>query len=56
MELDLIVNSESSDKVAAAQQIADGLDALGIKVYLHVLDWDDFIAALKDGDYDNILR
>lgn len=52
VELDLIVNSESNEKVAAAKQIANGLEELGIKVYLHVLDWEAFIAALESTDYD----
>ena len=51
-ELTLIVNDESTDKVAAAQKIASTLDRVGIKVNLRELSWDDYVEALENNEYD----
>lgn len=54
MEIDVnfIVNNESSVKVSAARKIAEDLRALGITVTLRELNWDSFLKALEEGDFD----
>ena len=50
--LTLLVNSENSAKVAAAQRIAYQLEASGMEVTLSRLSFDDFTAALTAGNFD----
>lgn len=50
--LTLLVNSESSFKVAAAQQIAAALEQYDYKVTVKALPWDDYLAALEAGSFD----
>jgi len=52
INIDFIVNSESSTKVLIAQRIVDDLAALGITVTLRELNWDDYILALEEGEFD----
>lgn len=54
METDtvFIVCSDNTQKVAAAQSITDNLVDLGIKVTLKALPWDNYVAALNNGDFD----
>ena len=48
----LLVNSENSFKVAAAQEIAAALEQYDFDVTVNALPWDEFLAALADGRYD----
>ena len=50
--LTLLVNSENSAKLAAAQRIAYQLDAAGVSVTLTALPFEDFTARLASGDFD----
>ena len=54
VELDIkfIVNNDSTVKVAAARQICQQLNDMGITTTLWELSWDDYIQALESGDYD----
>jgi peptide/nickel transport system substrate-binding protein len=48
----LLVNSENTAKVAAAQRIAYQLEAVGMKIDLRQLTFEDYTAALKAGNFD----
>jgi peptide/nickel transport system substrate-binding protein len=48
----LLVNSENTAKVSAAQLIAYQLEALGLTIDLRQLTFDDYEAALKAGNFD----
>lgn len=50
--LKLLVNSENSAKVAAADYIAYQLQAAGLPVTVQKLGWDSFLAALRVGNFD----
>ena len=50
--LELLVNSENTAKVAAAQRITYQLQAAGVEVTLTKLPFEDFTAALARGDFD----
>lgn len=52
ISIDFIVCSDSPEKVQAAQSIADNLTNMGITVNLRQLSWDDYVAALKAGEFD----
>lgn len=52
LEIDFIVCGDSSAKVSAARRIANEMTALGLDVTLRELAYDDYIQALKDGDFD----
>lgn len=52
LSLDMIVNEESSFKVAAARSIAAQLSAFDLKIGVRVLPWADYTAALEAGDFD----
>lgn len=51
-QLRLLVNSENSFKVAAAQQIADMLGRYDFDVSVLVVDWEDYLYNLNAGNYD----
>ena len=51
-ELVLLVNSENTAKVSAAQRIAGQLQAAGLAVEVERLAFEDFTAALARGDFD----
>ena len=50
--LTLLVNSENSAKVAAAQRIAYQLESAGLEVTLSRLSFEDYTAALAAGNFD----
>lgn len=52
IDIDFIVNNESSVKVSAARKIAEDLRAMGITVTLRELSWTEFTTALEEGDFD----
>ncbi|WP_312939898.1 ABC transporter substrate-binding protein, partial [Oscillibacter sp.] len=49
LSLDMIVNEESSFKVAAARHIAAQLSAFDLKINVRVLPWEEYSAALAAG-------
>lgn len=51
-EVTLLVNSENSFKVSAAQYLAGSLSACDIKLTVKALPWDEYTAALTAGEYD----
>lgn len=53
--LRLLVNSENTAKVSAAQIIAYQLESAGLKVELAQLSFEDYSAALATGDFDLFL-
>lgn len=50
-ELSLLVNSENTQKVAAAEMIRDQLKDAGIKVNIEQLSYADYIASLENGEF-----
>lgn len=50
--LNFVVCSDSPAKVQAAGLIAETLNNMGITVNLRSLGWDEYVAALKAGDFD----
>ena len=52
VSLRMIVNEESSFKVAAARQIASQLSAFDLKIDVRVLPWAEYTAALESGNFD----
>ncbi len=52
IELDFIVNAESTAKVAAAETITAALQSAGLDVTLRTLSYDDYVSALASGDFD----
>ncbi len=52
LELRIIVNEESKKRKECAELIKSTLDSLGIDVTLSVLSYEDYITALKEGNYD----
>ncbi len=52
INLKLIVNDDSTYKTAAAQRIATDLTNMGIKTELAILTWDEYMSALREGDFD----
>ncbi len=52
IDINFIVNTDSTVKLEAARHIAETLNSMGIKTTLHELSWDDYIEALEDGNYD----
>lgn len=52
VDLNLLVNSENSFRVATANYIAEELDKLGITVTVTALPWEDFLTALSAGSFD----
>ncbi|MCD7838652.1 MAG: ABC transporter substrate-binding protein [Clostridiales bacterium] len=50
--LTLVVNSNSSFKVALAKEIAQELENVGLDVEVETLAWSQYKKALKNGDYD----
>lgn len=51
-DLTLLVNSENSCKVAAAQEIAQALNQYDFNVTVRALDWDEYLTALSEGRFD----
>lgn len=52
LDIDFIVNNDSSVKLQAARRICEELNALGITTTLRELSWADYLTALEEGDYD----
>ena len=52
MGLKLLVNQESTYKVAVAESLAAELDALGVTVTVEKLPWEQFTAALAKREFD----
>ena len=52
VRLTLLVNQESSEKVAMAQSIAQSLSAWDLTVTVEVLPWEEYLAAVQTGDFD----
>ncbi len=55
MALRLIVNSETTKKVEAAQRIVAEMQNLGVNAVLETLSFSDFQKALSDGNFDMYL-
>lgn len=52
MELRLLVNQDSSCKIAVAEALMESLGSLGCAVTLEKLPWEEFIKALERRDFD----
>ena len=52
IDIDFIVNNNSTVKLRAARKLAEDLNSIGIKTTLRELNWDAYIEALETGDYD----
>lgn len=52
IDLNFIVCNSNSKKVYAARKIAEELNQLGITVTVNELTWNDYLAALQEGNYD----
>ncbi len=50
--LSLLVNKENPAKVKMARAIRDSLEEKGIAVTVNELNWDGYLRALKNGEYD----
>ena len=50
--IDFIVNSENPYRVRAAHRIADTLRSVGFNIVVRELPWEEFEAALSEGDFD----
>jgi len=50
--IDFIVNSENAYRVRAAHRIADTLRSVGFNIAVRELPWEEFQAALSEGDFD----
>ena len=51
-DLTLLVNSENTFKVAAAQGIAQALNQYDFNVTVNALPWEEYLAALSEGRFD----
>lgn len=52
LALTLVVNNDSTAKVAVADYLASGLEGMGIEVTVKKLSWEDYTAALSAGNFD----
>ena len=52
IDIDFIVNNDSSVKVQAARKLAEDLNSIGITTTLRELSWNDYVEALTEGEYD----
>ncbi|MDY3281970.1 ABC transporter substrate-binding protein [Dysosmobacter sp.] len=50
--LTLLVNSENSFKVSVARYLAAALSVCDLKITVRVLPWEEYLAAIAQGDYD----
>ncbi len=48
----LVVSGESEQRVAAAQAVVDALNGWGFDLSLRALAYDDYVSALRNGNYD----
>lgn len=51
-DLTLLVNSENSFKVSAAQEIADTLNQYDFNVTVRTVPWEEYLSALSEGHFD----
>lgn len=52
LSLTLLVNRENSFKVDAAERIAAGLSHHGLEITVKALPWEQYLQALRSGNYD----
>lgn len=52
IDINFIVNTDSTVKLEAARRIAETMNSMGIKTTLHELSWDDYVKALEEGNFD----
>lgn len=52
IELDFIVCSDSSAKTGCAHRFAQDMESIGIIVNVRELEWEDYLTALEEGDFD----
>ncbi len=52
IELTLLVNSENKPRVKIANMISDNLKAIGVKVTVNSLSYEEYVSVLSRGDYD----
>ena len=52
LALTFVVNNDNSFKLAVADFLANQLTELGMEITLKKLAWDDYLAALKSGQFD----
>lgn len=52
LEMTMIVNTENPTKLACAKKLRQHLEAVGIDVTLKEMEYDEYIDALYDGDFD----
>ena len=52
IDFTLLVNSESEPKTRIAQMIADSLKTIGVKVTVKSVPYEEYLQALRYGDYD----
>lgn len=52
IEVNFIVNSDSSAKNGVVNQFAEDMQSIGLKVNVRALTWDEFQLALEEGDFD----
>lgn len=52
INIDFIVNNDSSVKLQAARKLAEDLTSIGLTTTLRELSWSDYLEALDEGEYD----
>lgn len=52
IELVFVVCSDSSAKAGVVRRFADDMESIGIKVDVQELSWEDYMTALKEGNFD----
>lgn len=52
IELVFVVCSDSSAKAGVVRRFADDMESIGIRVTVQELSWEDYMTALKEGNYD----
>ena len=52
IELVFVVCSDSSAKAGVVRRFADDMESIGIKVNVQELSWEDYMTALKEGNFD----
>ena len=52
VELNFVVCSDSSAKTGVVRRFAEDMDSIGITVNVSEMNWDDYMAAIEEGNYD----
>lgn len=52
IEINFIVNSDSSAKAGMARRFAESMDSIGLTVNVSELTWDEYVKALEEGEFD----